>query len=1002
MRGLLLLLLCVGATSLAAEYTFVVYGEGYDARKGTPLAEADVTAEFDESWGHEDKESFAAFKKKHGQLPKVKLSGEATTDDRGHFQLKLTFSAEGEGQLPVEGEAVWCSVFVYVNKEGFGRYKRRVRLKHEGGTYLDDVYLSPPATLKFQVVDESNAKPIAGLKIRITPRADNRSRERPVPPRPAFTLETDAKGMAELSEDECPVAQVMVTLEGSSFAWTAKSKARYSLEIKAGDNDWGVLTVLSGARLTFRGIDSDTREGVAVEARLYKTFPGSPLGSARASDGVIDLGTVPAGSYRLEVYPEEGWARLFPDVEVKAGEPCDLGDVALEPKRKLMVFAEDDHGNGLEYYDAKISFKSGELPFGLRHDNLRPFYLSSRLTAEACELDGLFAGTWDLVVNAEGFAPAAVEVQIPQQSVTVRLTSGGHIRAMQPGMTSPNRAHRAVAVRHGSRAQADLAQSTEMLDAAPETNPEYGLFRGSMMVGDVLVWNDLPAGTYELLGSGSAYGVIRLKSVEVKPGETTEVDLLPTSGVLTVFVTRKGRPASGETLYAYAFDRGRLNLTELTTDDSGVVRVESVETREVYVLPGDLHELVQAERDDRAREARCRRYVEYYAKVYAERTGSMFIEIEEDLCRLTIKFSDPELKNVSRVSVTPMQGEQSLDATVDGTTVVLQRVRKGRYLFSCSFWKPSTQWGNIIRWLDVTDSPEQTVVIETTAHPLLVSVEGLESTPLNQANIGVFLQDKAGLPTIAVAVTRADDKGKAEFNSIPRGDYELRAWVGRVPNEVVKAASQAISIKQKTSVTIRLDETAGALSIRFAPWNPPPGNSLQAARVEFLDEHGKATSIADPVYAKFEPASQHTVPSIPAGTWAVRVTRQGMLPYSADVVIESGKTAYLTVEPERAKCPYVQIDRFMHVGARPPEFSWTCEDDDGNQLDIELPNENTGVAFYEKEGLVLVLYNMPDDTARIILNVEGYKPASIEIGGPKTFMGRYLATLEPNRPGAGD
>jgi hypothetical protein len=388
--------------------------------------------------------------------------------------------------------------------------------------------------------------------------------------------------------------------------------------------------------------------------------------------------------------------------------------------------------------------------------------------------------------------------------------------------------------------------------------------------------------------------------------------------------------------------------------------------------------------------------------VVAHRTGALFVESAGDLCRLTIKFSDPDVSSIGHVSVSQRPGEGGLNFTMDGTAVIVPRAPKGKYWLSCSLWKPSTQWMNVVTQLEVTGSPEQTILVDTTTHSLSVSVEGLKDTPLNQIHVGVYLFDDAGLATIQVAWAKCDNAGKVAFPAIPAGDYQLRAWIGRAPESVVHAAAQQVSITEETSAILQLNESAGALRIRFAPWSPPSGSQLHATRVEFLDEHGGPIAVADPVHATFATTWEHTVPSVPAGKWTVRVTRPGMLPFTKTVNIESGKVTDLAVEPEQARCPRIIVERFMQVGAGPPEFTWTCRDADGNQLEVELPNNNTGVAFYEKEGLLLILFNLPEAATHVTLKVKGFEPAEVEIIDGRFHFDRNRVTLEPKRPGSGD
>lgn len=529
-RGVLLLLLCLAAMPLSAEHEATMHGEAYDAQNTTDrrliaIADAAVTVEFDPMWGQADQEALEDLEGEHGPLPDVTVAGQASTDDRGHFRFTVTFSVDGDGQLPVHDETPWCSAFVYVAKDGYGRFKRSVRLEPGKRVYVEDIYLWPPATLTFRVAHESDGEPAANLKLRITPQRSRRDRSTRVPPRPAFECMTDADGVVELGEDDCPVADVIVTLEDTTFAWPESSRARRRMTIEEGENDWGRLLVTAGGVLSFRCVDVDTGEPVKVEARLFNESRHRSFADKRGNDGVVDFGTLPADTYRLEVRRDGGWGRLFPSVEIKPGEVCELGRIELEPYRKLMVFAEDENGTGIEYYSARIIHSAGDLPLNVESSANDPYRHGASLTAEACELERLFTGTWTLVVSSHGLAPTVVQFEVPRRDVTVRLFRGGHIRAEQPGLSSGQTVSRVLAFKHGSEAEKEVPHASDLMARAARTNPARGLFVGSTQVGDVLLWKDLPIGRYTLVGKGSEYGIVRLEGVEVRSGETTTVNL---------------------------------------------------------------------------------------------------------------------------------------------------------------------------------------------------------------------------------------------------------------------------------------------------------------------------------------------------------------------------------------------------------------------------------------------------------------------------------------------
>lgn len=477
---------------------------------------------------------------------------------------------------------------------------------------------------------------------------------------------------------------------------------------------------------------------------------------------------------------------------------------------------------------------------------------------------------------------------------------------------------------------------------------------------------------------------------------------MPVPGVLTVCVTMNGDPAPGESVFVYDLSGRQHKVTEMKADNTGVVRVESVEEREVYVLPRSAHELVAGAKDDRGREGYLKYFPDLYARVVAQMSGNIFLELGEgDFCRLEIGFDRSEVKDFRSARLTGRQNGEAVHLMRDGTTFTVPRLRKGTYRFAGKVRTTSHTVVPFAKLIEVTDSPQQSIAIDVSAHPLSVNVEGLKDASSSRVWVGVYQRGPNGLATVLVEGRHADNNGNAAFELVPEGDFELRAWIGRAPNDVTMAASKPVRISGETSATIRLDDSAGALKLQFAPGWSPPG--ARAMRVEVLDEHGEPTTLPDPAFALSDQSRTYTVPSVPPGRWTVRIIRNGRLPFvSNGVVIESGKTTELTVSSESAKCPRVLAERFMEVGKTRPRFTWTCEDEDGNQLVVELPDDSAGVAFVEDEGLLMMLYNMPENAARFILNVDGCEPVTIEADSLNRYRGKYFVTLQHRQPHTGD
>jgi hypothetical protein len=330
---------------------------------------------------------------------------------------------------------------------------------------------------------------------------------------------------------------VLPGLEQGTYRVAAEA-AGYASEEKTADTDGRPLELVLSPAGVITGRVVDDR-GQPVDAFHVTADPGGDFTSDRqpvdvaessSDDGRFRLADVPAGRYQLAVSAPQWISATVPDLAVAEGQVVDVGTVKLAPGGIVRGTVVDSSGGGVSGASIHASMR----PQGGRHPG-GPGEVTTD-AAGAFELKGLSPGRAEIGAYHPSYAPAdsvAVEVD-PAKAVTdvrVVLPRGGRIEGSVRNRDGSGRAGLQVGAGPPPRARIVMTPSAFV---STMTAPD-----GTFVLDPVL------AGQVTLTVSDGSGSVPTTRTVEVRDGETTTVEIVEREILLSGRVTRSGAPGAG-------------------------------------------------------------------------------------------------------------------------------------------------------------------------------------------------------------------------------------------------------------------------------------------------------------------------------------------------------------------------------------------------------------------------------------------------------------------------
>jgi hypothetical protein len=503
----------------------VIEGTLRDGTSGTLVADARVEARSDAAWDQ--------------PLPWDPDAGgvHAKSDAKGHYRLEglgagtysVGASARGHGEAWREGAKVGSPLDLFLF----------------AGASISGTVLAP------------DGKPAPGAVILA----------RSVQGRPGPTGMADPEGHFDLFQLTAGIYNVIARLSGLAPAIAPE------VVVESDGETHQDLTLRAGGRILGRLVSSADRPVVGgrvlIEEAGGVVLPRNVqelLQATASDDGRFQLEAAPPGPIALLV-SGHAVAPLRVEAEVRDGAVTDVGDVVLERGTTIEGHIRDRAGNGIG--DARVSASRSSGTSTARTSTVRP---EARTDADGgYVLAGVEAGTYNVMVQAPGFASARLQAEAGTTNADAVLDSGGSITGLVVDDTG-----RAL-------------QSFEVTVEPKASGPWEGQEVRKEVVSDDgrFTVDDLGDGTFVVEVAASQFAPATVSDVRVAPGVTTDIGRvrLAAGGVARgIVVSSDGTGVPGASVHARTSpvaDSGRYT-TE--TDGQGAFELRGLPTGKVDLV----------------------------------------------------------------------------------------------------------------------------------------------------------------------------------------------------------------------------------------------------------------------------------------------------------------------------------------------------------------------------------------------------------------------------------
>ena len=1018
--------------------------EGTVFGSGRLIENAKVVVEVDSRWGYEKDDDLEQFREWNKGLPDVSGSAETTTDKDGKYSVKLTAKVSDNEKLPETnfrvGRALVAKLYVIVKVtaivEGYRLCVFTARLPKDGNaenprTNGMQSYLVALRTVEAQLVLQNGA-PAPGLRL-IGVSANSLTSGEP------FEVSSDDSGHLAIPDSLlADILYLRVLDDGLAFP---EDSPAWRINLKAGTNDLGKMTVVPGGSLKLRTLHAETLDPVGVRFSVQSTKRGSKLriDGKTTDNGLLEVKGLPVGDIDLSLVPTRVyqkrylWPAGFDAVAIKAGETADLGDVALEPEHTLEVIAVDENGKSIETYQVNMSLVPGTSAAFLKSQSgSYPISAWANCTAEKCTVANLVRGTWRVTVTVAGYSPGTAEIEIPSESaLTVRLEQGGAIQVKTA--TGERRGwDRIWAVSTSAPSYATLATTAVAdVEKAFDNGLDYTLvFPPPTTKRDIFAPNDgklgpLPADTYTLFIKFEGSDQYRVDNVVVRKGQTTDVALdRNASAEIQLAVTESASPKGSVTLFAVSTeDRDRSKSVSVKTVSSDRALLKGL-------LPGTYQVMTKQEFDwlnnQRTRFGQPAGLellgVRNRFTVWpGDRFGFAIELFDPGRIWLTVKVKLPSGFKMETASIIDLYYSEMVlsEQTVVGVngTFDFGPVRAGTYEF-----RDGSYGGDLRLYtrFDVNTAPEQTVDIDLSLRTLTVSIKA--PAEFKDERFSTYLrpyweEPSACLASAFIGNSKRLVSGKVEISDVPDGRYLLTSWAEKFDNGFsdIISTTELIEVTRNKSFTLKFDRKVGELNLRLGD----SGDRLDPYRLqgygptlwgELRDSKGKNALVRGvPVFNVTPNAS---ISGIPAGTYELRLFGRGFetQTFSKVEIVENRPTS-LEVSLVPTAQVRLQISNLKPDALLCQEVTYEALDEKGNALPIDAGGFKTvfqpkSIAFRANErnrnredqpekACELHFMNVPIQCVRMRVKVAGFK--TVEFAVRPDIKRAYEHTLEFER-----
>ncbi|MCQ3951573.1 MAG: hypothetical protein DPW14_17365 [Planctomycetes bacterium] len=997
-----------------------------------PLAGATIKCEPNKLWHFRTAKELEREEAAYGKFPEVTVSGEATSEDDGGFVIEVKVTLKGT-YIPTRNvqaargnaaELPYCHLYFTAQYEGFCTTQVAVMVWEGTRNRVDFNRISRACSISGRVLDSETGQPLANTPLVFGTEQEfywgTRSAE-------LVSATTDAEGhfkFTGLDANRRGRGIVMVdlddyVLEPRSTGWENIDLNR-NPDAKLGDLRFVRCGVLKGQMVNSDNnpLEAyfDLRTQTEAVGRRRQQTDRMVLQNVATERGAFRFSRLPVGKYQLAVTSQRYVPLLMKDIEIKAGETIDLGNLKLSNAMKVTLTADtggnEEAGAGniyatqLEGSDPEMELNGNIAGRGKRE----AYWRSSTAVFERMP-----AGRWRFDVHCQNYCPAHVVVELKSEDVglTVKLSKGARLTV-------------SVRDRGGNAVECTvLLLSTEhefyVEFAKSGTPPSFEevqrLWKQMHTSATTFVSQNYRADhMFERVTPGKYLPIAYINNnrssftgdlLELHEGSDVSCLLREPSASLKVTLKRGGKPVVNELVCAFSlaglkdplsdeFDPnrasvfGQYNMSTGSTDSEGVVGFKGLNVGDLCVVTAREHLCLTR---GLGNPYKLGLMEVLRARVFKASVGENAQAIELPAFGgtwVSVDVRQSEGRDASGVLYPLPANCQTYQGYELAGRLEFGIVPKGRYEFIDS------GLNGLVREIEVNAEGEQHFKFDEKLADVTVRLldDKGEAIELAQVILVPEVQTTFAEPNVQ-AVNGRMQKDKSFLFRVPEGKFRALAMAGgRGEDEVIRVNSVKVDVKAgKNQVSIRIDENTGTIRLRLSAGRPSPIGAGMI-RMMLVDDKGKVLETEGESW--FSLPGNSPIICVPPGKYNLRFDGTVKETVIKNIEVRAGEWTLQEVRVEALDCPMFRVAGPGLTRELLASAEITYHQADGNKSQAPalacLPKPMM-ISQGRPGELALTLYGLDSDMTEVRIKIKGYKELKLR-GWRDHIYNREVARLD--------
>lgn len=976
------------------------------------LPGAKITCEPNKLWHFRSAKELEREEVAFGKFPEVTVSGEATSESDGGFVIELKITIKG-AYIPKQNvrtarggnaELPYCHLYFYAECDGYCKTQLSVMVWEGTRNRVDFSRISRSCSVSGRILDGESGKPLAN-----TPLVFGSEREFYWGTRSAelVSTKTDAEGNFKFTGlDANKRYQGIVMVDSDHYVLDPKSTGWESTDLNRNpDAKLGDLRFVKCGTLKGQLLNPDDSP---LEAQA-QISPQTAVSGGRRQDygrimqqnvdtgrGAFRFSRLPVGKYQLMAQSHQYLPLLIKDIEVKAAQTVDLGNLTMTNAMKINV--EVDTGGRGEGADGRIYAEQIEGNDPEMELNNNTEYRGKRNNeywrGGVATFDRMPPGKWRITIFCRNFCPATEVVELKRTDVTVKfkLTAGAKL-SVNLSDRNGNAMNGTVLLVSCENAIYTEYTKSGKLPAIEDVHRNWQHWnrsidlRISQEYREAIVIEHARPGKYFVIAFIREKTPIASEVIELFEGKDAQVALREPSATLKVTLKRGGKPAANESVYVFSLvglkdplkdeydpNRGSVfgnyNVAPRSTSNEGTVEFKGLNVGDLCVVT--------------AREHLC----------LTRGLGNPYrLGLMEVLRGRVQKASVGENAQVIELPAyagtwVSVEARQSEGRGASGTLIPLPAncqtyqghelagrlefgvIPKGRYELI------SYAASGLVREIEVNAEGEQHFKFDEKLAEVTVRVLDDKGEAVEFVRVVLIpeVQSTFAEPMVQ-AIGGRMQKDKSFVFRVPEGKFRALAMAGgRDEDEIVRLNSVKVDVKAgKNQVSITINENTGTIRLHFNTGrsNPMGGGMI---RMMVVDDKGKVMEAEGESW--FNLGGNSPVICVPPGKYNLRFDGTIKEIVVKDIEVRAGEWTIQEVDVEALACPIFRVagpglTRELLASA---EITYHQADGKKSQAPALACLPKPMVITQNMPGeLALTLFGLDADMTEVRVKIKGYK-----------------------------